>query len=74
MALPSPPAKGFWFCDNTQCDRFYVQRGNTEAESMKTLTILASVTGARLDSDVRRGGGSDDTRFLQQALDRAGED
>jgi hypothetical protein len=41
---------------------------------MKTLTILASETGARLDSDVRRGGGSDDTRFLQQALDRAGED
>ena len=45
-----------------------------KAESMKTLTILASETGARLDSDVRRGGGSDDTRFLQQALDRAGED
>ncbi|NLF84696.1 MAG: hypothetical protein GX571_01135 [Lentisphaerae bacterium] len=39
---------------------------------MKTLTIRASETGARLDSDVHQGGGSDDTKVLQQALDRAG--
>ena len=39
---------------------------------MKTFTIRASETGARLDSDVHQGGGSDDTKVLQQALDRAG--
>ena len=34
-------------------------------------TIYASQTGARLDSDVIRGGGTDDTEYLQRALDEA---
>ena len=35
--------------------------------------ILASETGAKLDSDVCKGGGSDDTAPLQRALDLADE-
>lgn len=34
-------------------------------------TILASTTGARLNSDVQTGGGDDDTAALQAALDTA---
>ena len=34
-------------------------------------TILASETGARLDSNVHTGGGADDTAALQAALDLA---
>ncbi|MDQ5978363.1 MAG: hypothetical protein QG602_1337 [Verrucomicrobiota bacterium] len=41
---------------------------------MITKTILASQTGARLDSHVHTGGGTDDTRVLQEALDRAATD
>lgn len=38
---------------------------------MITKTVLASQAGARLDSDVHTGGGTDDTRILQQVLDLA---
>ena len=38
---------------------------------MTTKTILASQAGARLDSNVETGGGTDDTAVLQQALDLA---
>jgi hypothetical protein len=33
--------------------------------------VVASRAGARLDSDLRSGGGTDDTRILQRILDRA---
>jgi hypothetical protein len=36
-------------------------------------TILASNTGAKLGSNVQTGGGDDDTKFLQAALDSATE-
>src|SRR5690606_13029948 len=35
------------------------------------LTILASATGAKLNSNVHTGGGDDDTALLQAALDTA---
>ncbi len=38
---------------------------------MTTKKIYASQCGARLDSDVHAGGGTDDTQALQQVLDRA---
>lgn len=38
---------------------------------MTTKTILASQAGARLDSNVETGGGTDDTAALQKALDTA---
>lgn len=38
---------------------------------MITQTIYASQAGARLDSDVHSGGGTDDTAILQQVLDSA---
>ncbi len=38
---------------------------------MITKTILASQAGARLDSNVETGGGTDDTAALQRALDAA---
>ncbi len=40
---------------------------------MITPVIYASQVGAKLDSNVTTGGGTDDTAVLQQALDRAGE-
>ena len=40
---------------------------------MSTKTILASQAGARLDSNVETGGGTDDTAVLQKALDTARE-
>lgn len=41
---------------------------------MITKTIHASQTGARLDSNVATGGGTDDTAALQAALDTAAKD
>ena len=41
------------------------------AASARHRIIYASGTGAKLDSDVRRGGGHDDTALLQAALDQA---
>ena len=38
---------------------------------MRMKTIYASETGAKLDSDVYTGGGTDDTAALQKALDTA---
>jgi len=38
---------------------------------MTTPTILASQTGAKLNSNIETGGGTDDTAVLQQALDVA---
>src|SRR5215469_14020147 len=34
-------------------------------------TVRASAAGAKLDSDLLKGGGTDDTRVLQSVLDRA---
>ena len=43
----------------------------TPAAAARPTIIYASSTGARLDSDVRTGGGHDDTAPLQAALDQA---
>ena len=36
-----------------------------------TRIIVASEAGAKLDSDVNKGGGTDDTALIQSILDRA---
>jgi hypothetical protein len=41
---------------------------------MSTKTVHASQSGAKLDSDVNTGGGTDDTAALQRILDLAGEE
>jgi len=41
--------------------------------SKKVIIVLASETGAKLDSDVYIGGGTDDTKILQRTLDKAVE-
>jgi hypothetical protein len=38
------------------------------------VTVLASEVGAKLDSNLMKGGGTDDTTILQRILDRAGEE
>ena len=43
-----------------------------QSASARQRIICASSTGAKLDSDVRTGGGHDDTAPLQAALDQAG--
>jgi len=41
------------------------------APSTNTRIIIASEAGAKLDSDINKGGGTDDTALIQSILDRA---
>ena len=41
------------------------------APSTEARVVIASEVGAKLDSDIAKGGGTDDTALIQNILDRA---
>ncbi len=48
-------------------------KASVSGKKNKSLIVFASQTGAKLDSNVHTGGGSDDTKILQSVLDQAPE-
>lgn len=48
-------------------------KASVSGKKNKSLIVFASQTGAKLDSNVHTGGGTDDTKILQSVLDQAPE-